>query len=179
MERKQNKKIKRITPTKTAFIGSIIILVGGFFLSYNYIQSKKTIAYDFMSNVIYDGKEIININEAEDNNRPIERKDLPEQISNEYIGYLTIPKINLTKGFLDVRAEDNDVEKNILVVQGSDYPDTERGNLILAGHSGTGWKAFFNDLYKLNTEDIVYVTYKDKKYTYKIVNIYKQQKVGK
>ena len=104
---------------------------------------------------------------------------LPEQVTNEYIGYLSIPKINLTKGFLDKRSTENDVEKNILVVEGSTYPDTKRGNLILAGHSGTGWKAFFNDLYKLTTNDPVYVSYKNKKYTYNIVNIYKQPKIGK
>ena len=80
---------------------------------------------------------------------------------------------------MDKRAPDNDVEKNILVVDGSNYPDTDRGNFILAGHSGTGWKAFFNDLYKLQVSDKAYVTYKNKKYTYSIVNIYKQPKIGK
>jgi len=84
------------------------------------------------------------------------------------------PFINLTKGFLDYRSTENDVEKNILVVEGSSYPDTKKGNLIIAGHSGTGWKAFFNDLYKLTQGDVAYITYKGKKYTYQIVNIYKQ-----
>ena len=54
------------------------------------------------------------------------------------------------------------VEKNILVVAGSTYPDIEKGNLILAGHSGTGWKAFFNDLYKLAVGDQLIVNYKNK-----------------
>ena len=88
-------------------------------------------------------------------------------------------KINLTKGFLDKRSTENDVEKNILVVDGSNYPDTERGNLILAGHSGTGWKAFFNELYRLEKNDLALIEYKNKRYTYKIVNIYTQPKVGK
>ena len=74
---------------------------------------------------------------------------------------------------------ENDVEKNILVVDGSNYPDTDRGNLILAGHSGTGWKAFFNELYQLQVGDTAYVTYKEKKYVYRIANIYKQPKTGK
>ena len=65
-----------------------------------------------------------------------------------------------------------------MVVNGSTYPDVQKGNLILAAHSGTGWKAFFNDLYKLNINDELYVEYKNKKYTYKITNIYKQDKVG-
>ena len=49
---------------------------------------------------------------------------------------------------------------------------------MLAGHSGTGWKAFFNDLYKLTRGDKATVSYKGKTYTYKIVNIYTQPKVG-
>ena len=168
-----------MSPAKTAFIGAFITLVGGFFLSYNYVQSKKIVAYDYMANAFYNGNEIVNIVEKEDTKEPIKEEELPEEVSNEYIGYLVIPKINLTKGFLDSRSTENDVEKNILVVDGSNYPDTDKGNLILAGHSGTGWKAFFNELYRLQVNDTAYITYKDKKYTYSITNIYKQPKTGK
>lgn len=174
-----NTEKKRMSPHVTAFIGATITLIGGFFLSYNYVQAKKIIAYDYMSNVFYNGNEVITIAEEEKTNKPIEEEKLPDEVTNEYIGYLNIPKINLTKGFLDVRSTENDVEKNILVVEGSNYPDTDRGNLILAGHSGTGWKAFFNELYQLEVGDTAYVTYKEKKYVYRISNIYKQPKTGK
>lgn len=180
MDKKHNKKIqRRISPSKTAIIGALITLIGGFFLSYNYIQAKKIMAYDYMANAFYNGNEVISITEEEDKKKPLQEDELVGEVTNEYIGYLTIPKINLTKGFLDKRSTENDVEKNILVVSGSNYPDTEKGNLILAGHSGTGWKAFFNDLYKLEVNDTAYITYKNKKYIYNIVNIYKQPKVGK
>ncbi|MBR2678490.1 MAG: sortase [Bacilli bacterium] len=178
-----NTNKKRMSPHVTAFVGAIITLIGVFFLSYNYVQAKKIIAYDYMANAFYNGKEIVNkeevnITEEENVKKPIEETKLPDEVTNEYIGYLIIPKINLTKGFLDVRSSENDVEKNILVVEGSNYPDTDRGNLILAGHSGTGWKAFFNELYQLQISDTAYVTYKGKKYVYKITNIYKQPKTG-
>ena len=178
MDKKHNTK-ERISPCITALIGTVITLIGGFFLSYNYIQSKKIVAYDYMAGAFYNGKEIVHIEEKEDSNEPIQEEQLPDEVTDEYIGYLTIPKINLNKGFLDKRSSENDVEKNILVVDGSNYPDVDRGNLILAGHSGTGWKAFFNDLYQLSVNDIAYVTYGGKKYTYQIVNIYKQPKIGK
>ena len=171
--------LNKNTPTKTAFIGAILTLVGGFFISYNYIESKKIVAYDYMSNVFYNGSEIVEITEEEATNKKVEDKEEDTPVTNDYIGYLTIPKINLTKGFVDKRSTENDVEKNILVVDGSNYPDTEKGNLILAGHSGTGWKAFFNDLYKLQVGDTAQVTYKGKKYIYSITNIYTQPKVGK
>ncbi len=175
---------KRVSSTTTAAIGALLTLVGGFFLFYNYIESKKIVAYDYMANVFYNGTEIVpadsvEVSIEEETREPLAEDELPGEVSNEYIGYLTIPKINLTKGFLDKRSTENDVEKNILVVNGSNYPDREKGNLILAGHSGTGWKAFFNDLYKLTIGDIAYVNYKGKKYIYMIKNIYTQPKVGK
>lgn len=175
--RKPNKN-KRISPSETAFIGAIITLIGGFFISYNYIESQKIMAYDYMANAFYDGNQVT---VAENENNQIEEKKegLSGEITNDYIGYLNIPKINLTKGFLDNRSSENDVEKNILVVEGSNYPDVDKGNFILAGHSGTGWKAFFNDLYKLSAGDTAKITYKDKTYTYQITNIYKQPKTGK
>ena len=63
-------------------------------------------------------------------------------------------------------------------MQGADYPDVKYGNLIIAGHSGTAWNSFFNQLYQLNKGDVMYVYYKNVKYTYTIVNIYEQPKVG-
>ena len=178
MEKKKN-KIKRNSPTKTAAIGALLTIIGGFFLSYNYMQAKKVMAYDFMANAYYNGEEVVNVQEEEEPKEVVKEEELPEEVTDDYIGYLTIPKINLTKGFLDKRSTENDVEKNILVVEGSNYPDKEQGNFIIAGHSGTGWNSFFNDLYKLNENDTVYVTYKGKKYIYLIKNIYKQPKIGK
>ncbi len=178
MVKKHNKKQeKRISPEMIAIIGSITILIGGFFLSYNYIQSKKVMAFDYISNIFYNQNQEIIVSDGEQEVEE-EEEDLGE-VTNNYIGYLIIPKINLKKGFLDKRSPDNDVEKNILVVEGSSYPTKDKGNLILAGHSGTGWKAFFNDLYKLNKGDKAIITYKGKTYTYKITNIYTQPKVGK
>ena len=178
MVKKHNnkKQEKRISPEMIAIIGSITILIGGFFLSYNYIQSKKVMAFDYISNIFYEQNQEIIVSDGE---QEVEEDEDLGEVTNNYIGYLSIPKINLKKGFLDKRSPDNDVEKNILVVEGSSYPTKDKGNLILAGHSGTGWKAFFNDLYKLNKGDQAIVTYKGKTYTYKITNIYTQPKVGK
>ena len=159
MVRKQNKQEKRISSSTTAAIGAVIILIGGFFLSYNYIISKKIVAYDYMASVFNRDVEILDY-EGELEKEPVE-EELGE-VTNDYIGYLTIPKINLKKGFLDMRSELNNVEQNVTVISGSSYPNKEKGNLILAAHSGTGWKAFFNDLYKLSTGDKAIVSYKGK-----------------
>ena len=179
-QRNQEYNEKRISPSVVAIVGAVLTLIGGFFISYNYIQSKKVYAYDYMANIFYEEKEQIEKTTiAESTEGETEEVEESPTYTDEYIGYLTIPKINLNKGFVDKRSSENDVEKNIMVIDGSTYPDVDKGNFILAGHSGTGWKAFFNELYRLNIGDEAYITYKGKKYTYKITNIYKQPKTGK
>lgn len=176
----KNKKKKRIPTNIVASIASLFIIIGGFFLSYNYVQGKKIKAYDYMANIFYEQSTKEN---KEEENKQKQQEEQPQTTAvNEtesYIGYLDIPKINLKKGFLNINSKDNDVEKNVYVSPTSSYPDKDKGNLIIAAHSGTGWKAFFNDLYKLNTGDCAYITYNNKKYSYKINKIYKQEKTGK
>ena len=97
---------------------------------------------------------------------------------NEFNVFRDIISFSKIEVYKEMKLILNDIDKNILVIKESSYPDVEKGNLIIAGHSGNSWRAFFNDLYKLSKGDYAYVTYKNKKYAYKIVNIYKQDKVG-
>ena len=180
--KKRNKK-KKLTPTLVSAISALLIMIGGYLVSYNYVQSKKVYAYDYVSTEFFaekdeEGTPVVIKKEKEEEKPEYIQEDDPV-ISNEYIGYLIIPKINLTKGFVDRRSSENDVEKNIYIVDGATYPDVEKGNFIIAAHSGPGWQAFFNYLYQLTTGDQIYVTYKGKKYTYQLTNIYKQEKTGK
>lgn len=180
---KKHKK-KAMKSTTVAVLGALIIMLGGFLITYNYVQSKKVYAYDYVNTEFFiehkpDKEEVEEVEEEKEEEVTIVQEDDSDIVTDEYIGYLTIPKIKLNKGFVDRRSKENSVEKNIYIVDGSNYPDVDKGNFIIAGHSGTGWKAFFNDLYKLKKNDVAYVTYKGYKYTYKITNIYKQQKVGK
>ena len=181
MKKRNNKK--KLTPTLVAAISALLIMIGGYFISFNYVQSKKVYAYDYVSTEFFaekdeEGTPVV-IKKEKEEEKPEYIQDYDDVITNEYIGYLIIPKINLTKGFLDRRSSENDVEKNIYIVDGSTYPDVEKGNFIIAAHSGPGWQAFFNDLYQLTTGDQIYVTYKGKKYTYQLTNVYKQEKTGK
>lgn len=107
---------------------------------------------------------------------PIKKEDSMYTTYN-YIGYLEIPAINFKQGFLNKNDIHNNVEENITVLKESVYPE-QLGNFIVAAHSGTGAIAYFNELYRLKEHDTIYVYYKNKKYTYEIVNIYKQPKNG-
>ena len=95
-----------------------------------------------------------------------------------YIGYLEIPRISLRYGFVAKNSYYNHVNRNIQVINVSDFPDIEGGNLIIAGHSGNSRVSYFKNLYKLKIGDIAKVTYKNNLYTYKIVDIYKEKKDG-
>jgi len=71
----------------------------------------------------------------------------------------------------------NDVNQNIEVLTGSIMPDKE-GVLILAGHSGVGKIAYFNDLDQLEENDEIIIIYENKEYKYKVDLIYNEIKDG-
>ena len=118
-KRSQEYKKKRISPSVVAIVGAILTLTGGFFVSYNYIQTKKVYAYDYMANIFYksnENEEIASqISEEPEGQteEQIEGVEESDTYTDDYIGYLVIPKINLNKGFVDKRSSENDVEKNI------------------------------------------------------------------
>ena len=109
------------------------------------------------------------------------KKAVVEQskIKKEYIGYLEIKKINLKQGLVSKNSYYNNVKYNIQMLTTSDYPDKQFGNVILAAHSGSGYIAFFKNLYKLSKGDEAIIYYKNYTYKYKIVNIYNVAKTGK
>ena len=110
---------------------------------------------------------------------PVEQLNQPiVQRNYDYIGILEIPKVNLKQGFLDIDSKYNDVDYNITVVQTSTFPDVEKGNFILASHSGNSYISYFKNLYKLEIGDEAYIYYNSIKYSYKIVNIYNVEKTG-
>ena len=98
---------------------------------------------------------------------------------NEYIGILKITKIGLEKGLVSKNSYYNNVNRNIFILNESDMPDKEKGNVILAGHSGNGRISFFKNLYKLEINDYVSIFYNGSEYKYKVVNLYEIEKTGK
>lgn len=98
--------------------------------------------------------------------------------SSNYIAILEIPKINLRKGLYSINNMNNNVNRNIQIIEESNMPDVENGNFILASHSGTGRTAYFNDLPKLDINDLVYIYYDNIKYAYQIYDKYDVDKDG-
>jgi len=181
------KKIK-LNNSTVLLIGIIIIILGLVIGFFDYFTEKKNLAFSEMNVLLYENETPKNIQNEEieeidgedsnENEQPEEETQKPIEIKYDYIGILEIPKLNLKRGFLNLESEYNNVDYNITVIKGSTFPDQENNNLILAAHSGICSVCFFNDLYKLNLNDVASVYYNNIKYNYKIVNIYEVEKDG-
>ena len=106
-----------------------------------------------------------------------------QQVENKkeevnYIAVLKIPKIGLEKGLASKDSYWNTVNRNIQILSESDMPDVEKGNVILAGHSGNSGVSYFRKLNKLQIDDTVSISYQGKEYVYKMVNSYEIEKNG-
>lgn len=158
-----------------SFIIIGILLIG----VYQYRISRENKLDDESVDIYFEKQEeaVEDITNEEIIEKKEESKESSEPLYN-YIGVLEIPSINFKRGFLDMTDKNNTVSKNIQVLKDSDYPDVVNGNLIIAGHSGSGRISFFKNLYKLSSGDESYIYYKNKKYIYKMIESYEVQKTG-
>lgn len=93
-----------------------------------------------------------------------------------YYALLEIPKINLKKELYEKNSPLNNIDKNLMII--GNMPN-EIGYLVIAGHSGVGDIAYFNNLIYLEINDEINVYYDDKTYKYKVFEIYEIEKTGK
>ena len=176
--KKEQRKYKLAT-------GILLIVIGFSLLISNYVNKKIEYAYEYMNNKLFmsenneEIKEEVEVNVSEVENVPAEEVDEKSLTSDEYIGTLEISRIGFKRGFVGMNSKENNVDKNIAIMKGSSFPNVEKGNFILAAHSGPAWNSFFNDLYKSYKGDMANVYYKNMKYSYKLVDTYKVPKNGK
>lgn len=165
-------------------VASFIFLIGSFMyigrIAYNYYIELRD--YNKAQEFLNIGKE-----EVEEIKVDIDEEEIKEQPKQEekktsnykYIGVLEIPKINIKRGFLNIKDKGNNVNKNLQVIKGSDMPNVKNGNLIIAAHSGNSYISYFKNLHKLSNDDVAYVYFNNIKYTYKVVGKYDAEKSGK
>lgn len=181
-------------------ISVLVLFIGICILGSTYFDTKKHQVFDEMNELYYEqiASEIEGLDEIDDETQtseeePVEPSEVTEPVETPtttkkpvvsvdytkyYVGNISIPKIDLKRGFVSKDSKYNNVNRNIYIVPESDYPDKEGGNFILAAHSGTSSISFFKNLYKLSIGDKVDVTYNNKNYTYIITNIYTDLKDG-
>ena len=180
---KENKNIDK-KEQLIKLVASFIFLMGSFMyigrIAYNYYVELRD--YNKAQEFLNIGKE-----EVEEIKVDIDEEKIKEQPKQEekktsnynYIGVLEIPKINIKRGFLNIKDKGNNVNKNLQVIKGSDMPNVKNGNLIIAAHSGNSYISYFKNLHKLSNDDVAYVYFNNIKYTYKVAGKYDAEKNGK
>lgn len=149
----------------------------------DYIKDKRDVVFSEMNLVLSSINMDENLNNqdnitSDESEEPKEEKN-DNYTYEEYLGIVDISKIGLYKGFYNKNSNLNNVKFNLYVLPESNYPDTESGNLIIAGHSGNYNNSYFANLYLLELGDTINIHYNNKNYVYKIDKIYNEEKTGR
>lgn len=157
-------------------IGIFFIVVSLSFFIYNAYNLKLKNDYDkLLLNDFFKIKD--NITTKEDNNLLI-NNDKSNTTAN-YFAVLEIPKINLKRGLYSKSNKNNNVNKNIYVLDETTLPNEQsNSHIILAAHSGNSSISFFRKLKFLQLNDEIYFYYENTKYIYKLINKYEVNKTG-
>ncbi len=178
MKKLKKEKIKK-NKSQLIEIGSCFLIILSFgALSYQiYSNSKKNQINDNMIQEFFEDEKVPEEN-TKTEEKTIEPETKKEVNYEKYMGVLEIEKINVKRGFYSKQSRNNNVNKNIKILNESDMPDKENGNVIIAAHSGNSYVAFFKNLNKLNAGDIAKIYYEGKTYYYSLVNSYEINKNG-
>ena len=183
-----NNHKKYLRKSQLLFIGSFLVFIGIFTISYNHLVFLKDqvfanmkIAMLDLGNVSQDEiQDEIDVPEVENvSDGTVYQQNEKEIDYSRYVGVLEIPKISLKRGFYNTDSKYNNIEQNVSMISGSSMPDVPNGNLMLMAHSGDAYISFFAYLYRLKIGDTAYITYQGNRYKYQIVNIYTVPKTGK
>lgn len=163
--------------------GVILVICGTLVLLSDYIKDKRDVVFSEMNLVLSSINMDENLNNqdnitSDESEEPKEEKN-DNYAYEEYLGIVDISKIGLYKGFYNKNSNLNNVKFNLYVLPESNYPDTESGNLIIAGHSGNYNNSYFANLYLLELGDTINIHYNNKNYVYKIDKIYNEEKTGR
>ena len=182
----------------------VIVMCGIAIIGHDYFLAKRAKAYEDMSIILSQEPEQVERVEGDPNTSTIVTNNASNNTSNNnhsnsnrnsttthrdpsgrvtrntytynYIGRLKIPSINLNRGFVKYGTSGNNVNQNIAIMKGSQYPNINGSNFIIAAHNGSGWNAFFTNIDKLKLGSMAYVTYNGKEYSYVLKKIYSDPK---
>ncbi len=177
LKRKENNN-KKDRKSQLLIVGSLLILIGVSVIGGKlFIDMKKDDLENIALIEFYEEQEEIKQTPPAETNEE-KQEEIKSTKPLDYVAVLKIPSIGLEKGLVSKDSYYNNVNKNIKILDESDMPDKENGNVILAAHSGNGRTAFFKNLNKLKKDNIVSVFYNGYEYKYKMVNTYDVEKTG-
>lgn len=169
--KKEEIKVKKNKNSKgLLLLGLFLLLIGITLYTYNLYKYEEP---------LIENEKSVDVFFKQNNKSNTKIKYANNQSEKVYIAVLEIPSISLKTGLVDFKSSRNDVDKGIQIIEGSQFPDVDKENLILAAHSGTSNISYFKNLYKLRKGAKVYIYYSGIKYEYILDNIYNVKKTGK
>ena len=177
MQREQLKNAKILLSILFTLIGLIMIFYSYFAGVKNNVFNKKNI--ELLEQQVLITESIDEVNEEDFDNTTVDLEDMVDADRvDAYIGYLSVPDVDIKRGFVNINSKYNSVGYNVMLIEGSKMPDQDEGNLILAAHRGNSSVSFFDKLYKLKDNARAYITYQGKVYEYELRNSYLEPKDG-
>lgn len=156
---------------KNIIISIIILFI--YCITCNFIFSKnEKMSKSLISNNTYIPTQTVTA--IKQNNE----KNINKESTHDILATLSIPKINLNRNIYYQNNKENNVDKNVTILQGSILPDNDNSIIFLAAHSGNGKNAFFNNIKYLEKNDEITFTYKNKKYIYTVITKREVEKNG-
>lgn len=178
--------LEKLSKNAKITLSILLILFGIFLVTYNYFDTIKHNVFnhqnirlmeqtvvieespeEIIEDEVITTSTVVNTTVNDNNN-----------LKNNYIGILSVPDVNIKRGFVAIDSKYNSIRYNVMVIQGSTMPDEEFGNLILAAHRGNSSVSFFENLYKLNIGSYAYINYNNKVYKYELKRTYTEPKDG-
>ncbi len=177
MQREQLKNAKILLSILFTLIGLFMIFYSYFAGVKNNVFNKKNI--ELLEQQVLITESIDEVNEEDFDNTTVDLEDMvgTDRV-DAYIGYLSVPDVDIKRGFVNINSKYNSVGYNVMLIEGSKMPDQDKGNLILAAHRGNSSVSFFDKLYKLKDNAKAYITYQGKVYEYELRNSYLEPKDG-
>lgn len=148
-----------------------LVIPSGLFIFFNLNSDSRTLKKESSDIKQY-------IEDSSTISKEKQKTTVSKTINNKYVAVLEIPSIDLKKGLVSLDDKYNNADYNIQTIESSLMPDKEKGNLILAAHSGSSSISYFKNLHKLNINDKLIVYYNGIKYTYVLSNYYDIDKTG-
>ena len=172
--------LERLSKNAKITLSILFCFIGIFLLTFTYFDTQKHKVFDNENKRYIEQtvvvNDIIQTIDVEDHKQTPVNYDAKGRY--DYIGYLSVPDVNINRGFVSLTNPYNHVDYNIMLIEGTDMPDKVNGNLIIAGHNGHSSFSYFNELHNLSLGAEAIVDYNGKKYTYKLVDVYNVPKVG-
>ncbi len=181
IKRKNQIDNKKGSKSQLIIVGSLLIILGTLIIGgkylYNYHQARNE---ELLIDTFFEEQKDITEDFIPEVQEVQVESETPQPTKSkiEYFAVIKIPKIGLEKGLANKGSYYNNVNRNIVVLNESDMPSKDKGNVILAGHSGSGRTAYFKNLHKLQADDEVSIFYNGHEYKYKVVNQYDIEKTG-